>query len=124
MDLSKKVLIVDDFETMRRILTNVFKQVGFKNIFVADDGITALSELKKHDIDIIVSDWMMPNMTGIELLKAVRNDEEYKDIPFFMVTAEGGKANVLEAIKEGVTNYIVKPFTKEQVKEKLENSVE
>ncbi len=119
MDVSKKVLIVDDFDAIQRMMMKRLRQLGFENIIVAKDGATAFSELKKHGIDIIISEGIMPQMTGIELLKAVRKDDELKDIPFFMVTDEGRKGNVLEAIEEGVTNYIVKPFTKEQVEEKL-----
>lgn len=120
MDLSMKVLIVDDFATMRRIMKNILKQIGFTNIIEADDGTTALEELKKNKIDLIISDWNMPKMTGIELLKAVRSSGEYKDIPFLMVTAEAQKQNVIEAVQAGVSNYVVKPFTADQISEKLE----
>ncbi|HDG96728.1 MAG: response regulator [Deltaproteobacteria bacterium] len=120
LDTSIKVLVVDDFATMRRIVKGVLKQLGFKDIIEADDGTTALDELKKEKIGLIVSDWNMPKMTGLELLKKVRQDDELKSIPFIMVTAEGQKENVIEAVKAGVSNYIVKPFTPETLSEKLE----
>jgi len=119
MDLNMKVLVVDDFATMRRILKNILRQMGFKNIVEADDGSSALGVLKKQKIDVILADWNMPKMTGLELLKAVRNDESLKNIPFVMVTAEAQKNAVLEAVQAGVSNYIVKPFTTDVVKEKL-----
>ncbi len=119
MDLSMKVLIVDDFSTMRRILKNILKQIGFTDLTEADDGTVGLEELKKAKFDLIISDWNMPKMTGIDFLREVRASEEYKDIPFLMVTAEAQKQNVIEAVKAGVSNYIVKPFTAEQVLEKL-----
>jgi two-component system, chemotaxis family, chemotaxis protein CheY len=120
VDTSIKVLVVDDFATMRRIVKGVLRQLGFSNIIEAEDGTVALNELKKEKIGLIVSDWNMPNMTGLELLKAVRGDGELKGIPFIMVTAEGQKENVIEAVKAGVTNYVVKPFTPETFGEKLQ----
>ena len=120
MDLSMTVLVVDDFATMRRILKNIFRQLGFENVIEADDGTTALEALKKNEIDMIVSDWNMPKMTGLELLKTVRASDEYKDIPFLMVTSEASKQNVLDAVQAGVSNYVVKPFTAEQIFDKLE----
>lgn len=120
MDLSMKVLIVDDFATMRRIMKNILKQLGFTNIIEADDGTTAFEELKKTDIDLIISDWNMPKMTGLELLKAVRSTDNLKDLPFLMVTAEAQKQNVIDAVQAGVSNYVVKPFTAEAISEKLE----
>ena len=119
MDLNMKVMIVDDFATMRRILRNILKQIGFKNIIEADDGKNALKELKKEKVDLIMCDWNMPEMPGIELLKNVRSDDELKDIPFVMVTAEAQKDNIVEAVKSGVSNYVVKPFTAETITEKL-----
>lgn len=120
MDVNINVLVVDDFATMRRIVKGVLKELGFKNIVEADDGSSALQELKKDDFGLIVSDWNMPKMTGLDLLKAIRADDKYKNIPFIMVTAEGQKDNVVEAIKAGVSNYVVKPFTPDTLKEKLE----
>ncbi|MBL6996707.1 chemotaxis response regulator CheY [Desulfobacula sp.] len=119
MDLNIKILVVDDFATMRRILKNNLRQLGFSNILEAEDGQLALEELKKNKVDLIISDWNMPNMSGLELLKAVRGDESFKQIPFVMVTAEGQKDNVMEAAKAGVSNYVVKPFTPEIFEEKL-----
>jgi two-component system chemotaxis response regulator CheY len=120
IDPNIKILIVDDFSTMRKIIRNILTQLGFKNILEADDGTTALEILKKEKVDLIISDWNMPKMNGLELLKAVRSDETIKDIPFVMVTAEAQKENILEAIKYKVNQYIVKPFTPETLKEKLE----
>ncbi|PKN24670.1 MAG: response regulator [Deltaproteobacteria bacterium HGW-Deltaproteobacteria-21] len=120
IDTSMKVLVVDDFATMRRIVKGVLKQLGFSNIIEAEDGNMALGELKKEKIGLIVSDWNMPNMSGLDLLKAVRGDASLKAIPFIMVTAEGQKENVIEAVKAGVSNYIVKPFTPETFGEKLQ----
>ncbi len=120
LDPNMKILVVDDFATMRKIIKNILTQLGFKNILEADDGTTALEILKKEKVDLIISDWNMPKMSGLELLKAVRSNEETKDIPFIMVTAEAQKENILEAIKYKVSQYIVKPFTPETLKEKLE----
>jgi len=120
MDLNMKVLIIDDFATMRRILKNVLRQVGFTNIIEADDGKTALKELNKEKVDLILCDWNMPEMPGIDLLRHVRSDDDLKDIPFVMVTAEAQKENILEAVKAGVNNYVVKPFTAETINEKLQ----
>ena len=119
MDLSMKVLIVDDFATMRRIMKNILKQIGFTNIIEADDGTTALEELKKNSVDLIISDWNMPKMTGLELLKTVRSTDGLKELPFLMVTAEAQKQNVIDAVQAGVSNYVVKPFTAEAISEKL-----
>lgn len=119
VDLKMKILVVDDFATMRRIIKNILRELGYENIFEADSGLAALEILKKENINFIISDWNMPQMSGIELLKAVRNSETWKDIPFLMVTAEGQKENVLEAAKNKVSNYIVKPFTAEVLKEKI-----
>jgi two-component system chemotaxis response regulator CheY len=119
MDLNMKVLVVDDFATMRRILRNILKQIGFKNIIEADDGKSALKDLKKEKVDLILCDWNMPEMSGIELLKNVKSDDELKGIPFVMVTAEAQKDNIVDAVKAGVSNYIVKPFTAETITEKL-----
>ena len=120
MDLNMKVLVVDDFATMRRIVKNILNQIGFKNIIEADDGSSALEVLKEDKVDLIMSDWNMPKVTGLELLKAVRSDESMKDVPFLMVTAEGQKNSVVQTVQAGVSDYIVKPFTADTVKEKLE----
>lgn len=118
-DLKMKILVVDDFGTMRRIIKNILRQIGYVNIFEADNGLSALDILRTEKIEFIISDWNMPEMPGIELLKAVRASEEWKDLPFLLVTAEGKKENVLEAVKYKVTNYIVKPFTPETFTEKI-----
>jgi len=119
MDLNMKVLIVDDFATMRRILRNILKQIGFTNITEADNGINALKKLKKEKYDLILSDWNMPEMPGIDLLNTIRADDELKGIPFIMVTAEAQKDNIVGAVKAGVSSYIVKPFTAETISDKL-----
>jgi len=116
-----KILVVDDFPTMRRIVKTLLKQCGFNNLNEAEDGEKAWSMIKGHgDFQLIVSDWNMPNMTGLELLKTVRADAKFKQLPFLMVTAEAEKENIIEAVKAGVSNYIVKPFTGVTLKEKLQ----
>ncbi len=120
MDTSIKVLVVDDFATMRRILKNILKQLGFKNLVEADDGTTAWDVLEEQKVDLVLADWNMPKMTGLELLKKVRASEKYAKVPFLMVTAEAQKQNVIEAVQAGVSNYVVKPFTAEAISEKLE----
>jgi two-component system chemotaxis response regulator CheY len=124
MDVKMKVLVVDDFSTMRRIVKNILRQLGFENILEADDGMSALDVLRSQSVDFIISDWNMPRLSGIELLKAVRTSEEWKDLPFLMVTAEGQKENVIEAVKAKVSNYIVKPFTPETLAEKIKKIFE
>ena len=118
-DLKMKILIVDDFSTMRRIIKNILRQAGYVNIIEADDGTSAVEVLRKEKVDFVVSDWNMPQMSGLDLLKAVRTSEEWKHLPFLMVTAEGQKENVIEAVKHRVNNYIVKPFTPETLMEKI-----
>jgi two-component system chemotaxis response regulator CheY len=120
LDYKAKILIVDDFLTMRRIVKNLLKQLGYENITEAEDGEQAHVKLKAGGYDFVVSDWNMPNLDGLGLIKRVRSDPELKDIPFLMVTAEAEKAKVIEAIKAGVNNYVVKPFTAEILKEKIE----
>lgn len=116
-----KILVVDDFPTMRRIVKTLLKQNGFHNFVDAEDGEQAYKTLQEHgDFELIVSDWNMPNMTGLEFLKMVRADAKFKHIPFLMVTAEAEKENIIEAVKAGVSNYIVKPFTGQALKEKLD----
>ena len=119
MDTTIKILIVDDFATMRRILKNILKKIGFTQIIEADDGSNALKVLEKERVDLVISDWNMPKMTGIEFLKAVRANTAFKDLPFLMVTAEAQKQNIIEAVQAGVSNYVVKPFTEEVITEKL-----
>jgi two-component system chemotaxis response regulator CheY len=120
LDKNMKILVVDDFSTMRRIVKNILRQLGFNNILEADDGSTGLDILQKEKIDMVISDWNMPNMTGLELLKVVRADDALRDIPFLMVTAEAQQENIIEAVKSGVNNYIVKPFTAETLGKKIE----
>lgn len=115
-----KVLVVDDFNTMRRIVKNILGQLGFANIEEAEDGKEALDKLKAGGYGIVISDWNMPNMMGIELLKAVRQDEELKKLPFLMVTAEAEEENLIEAVEAGVSTYIVKPFTADTLENKLD----
>jgi two-component system, chemotaxis family, chemotaxis protein CheY len=124
MDKHIKILVVDDFATMRKVIRNLLKQVGYENIVEAEDGVTALRVLKSQKVDLIVSDWNMPNMTGLELLKTVRADEELKPTPFLMVTAEALQDNVIAAVKAGVSNYIVKPFTAEVLNDKIKKILE
>jgi len=120
IDTSIKVLVVDDMSTMRRIVKNVLKEIGFSDMIEAENGQDALNKLKVGDIGLIVSAWNMPVMQGIELLRAVRADAELKDLPFLMVTAEAQKENIIEAVQAGVSNYVVKPFTPEALQGKLE----
>ena len=115
-----RVLVVDDFSTMRRIVRNILRQIGFQNVVEADDGTTAWEVLKRKKIDFIVSDWNMPNMTGIELLRKVRASEQFAHIPFLMVTAEAQQENIIEAVQAKVSNYIVKPFTADTMKQKID----
>ncbi|MCE5262130.1 MAG: response regulator [Deltaproteobacteria bacterium] len=124
MDKQIKILVVDDFATMRKVIRNLLKQVGYENIVEAEDGVIALKILKSQKIDLVVSDWNMPNMTGLELLKAVRADEDLKATPFLMVTAEALQDNVIAAVKAGVSNYIVKPFTAETLNDKITKILE
>jgi two-component system chemotaxis response regulator CheY len=119
VDKKMRILVVDDFQTMRRIIINLLRQLGFTNVVEAADGQLALEKVKDDSIDLVVSDWNMPNMTGLDFLKALRASEEYKELPFIMVTAEGKKENVIAAVQAGVNNYIVKPFNAATLKEKL-----
>ena len=118
-DPSMKILIVDEMVTMRRIVKNVLKQLGFSNIDEAENGQDGLQKLKSSKYDFVVSDWNMPVMTGIDMLRAIRADEQLKAIPVLMVTAEAQQKNLVEAVQAGVSNYIVKPFTAETMQEKL-----
>ena len=115
-----RILVVDDFSTMRRIIKNILRQLGFSNIVEADDGSTAWETLNKDKIDFIISDWNMPKMPGIELLRKVRSSEEFAALPFLMVTAEAQQENIIEAVQAKVSNYIVKPFTAETLGQKID----
>ncbi|MEE8575371.1 MAG: chemotaxis response regulator CheY [Thermodesulfobacteriota bacterium] len=119
-----KILIVDDFSTMRRIVKNLLKDIGYTDIEEAEDGTVALQKLQAGDFDFVISDWNMPEMTGIELLKEIRADERLKEVPFLMVTAESKQENIVEALQQGVNNYIVKPFTSSTLREKIEKILE
>jgi two-component system chemotaxis response regulator CheY len=119
-----KILVVDDFSTMRRIVKNLLKQLGFINIEEAEDGAQAYTKLKNGGFGFVVSDWNMPNLDGLGLVKKVRSDDELKDLPILMVTAEAEKEKVVAAIQAGVNNYIVKPFTGEVLKEKMDKIFE
>ncbi len=118
-DQNMRFLVVDDFSTMRRIVRNLLKELGFSNVDEAEDGQIALHKLKNGQFDFVVSDWNMPNMTGIELLRAIRADSQLKHLPLLMVTAEAKKENIIEAATAGANGYIVKPFTAATLDEKL-----
>ncbi|CUA81458.1 MULTISPECIES: chemotaxis response regulator CheY [Gulbenkiania] len=118
-DKNIRFLVVDDFSTMRRIVRNLLKELGFTNVDEAEDGQVALHKLKTQSFDFVVSDWNMPNMTGIELLKALRADAQLKTMPFLMITAEAKRENIIEAAMAGANGYIVKPFTAATLEEKL-----
>ncbi|SFD08529.1 two-component system, chemotaxis family, response regulator CheY [Thiohalospira halophila DSM 15071] len=119
MDKNMKILIVDDFSTMRRIIKNLLRDLGFNNTDEADDGQTALPKLQKGDFDFLVTDWNMPGMNGLDLLKEVRADPKLQSLPVLMVTAEQKKDQIVEAAKAGVNGYIVKPFTAHTLDEKI-----
>jgi two-component system chemotaxis response regulator CheY len=124
LDKNMKILIVDDFSTMRRIIKNLLRDLGFTNTVEADDGTTALPILQTGSIDFLVTDWNMPGMTGIELLRAVRADDKLKTIPVLMVTAEAKRDQIISAAQAGVNGYVVKPFTAVALKEKIEKIFE
>ncbi len=119
MNKDMKILVVDDFSTMRRIIKNLLRDLGFTNIVEADDGATALPILKSGGIDFLVTDWNMPKMTGLDLLKHVRADPELRHIPILMVTAEAKREQIIAAAQAGVNGYIIKPFTAGVLKEKI-----
>lgn len=114
-----KFLVVDDFSTMRRIVRNLLKELGFTNADEAEDGAVALQKLKAGEYDFVVSDWNMPNMDGLQLLQAVRADASLKHLPVLMITAEAKKENIIAAAQSGASGYIVKPFTAATLNEKL-----
>jgi two-component system chemotaxis response regulator CheY len=122
---SMKILVVDDMSTMRKIIKNILSQLGFKNICEAEDGKKALAEIEKsatngEPVEFIISDWNMPEMTGLDLLAQIRGNPKYKGLPFLMVTAEAEQGNIMIAVKAGVDNFIVKPFSAQILKEKIE----
>lgn len=118
-DSNTKFLVVDDFSTMRRIVRNLLKELGFTNVDEAEDGVDALNKLREGDFQFVISDWNMPNMTGLDLLKNIRADEALKTLPVLMVTAEAKKENIVAAAQAGASGYVVKPFTSATLDEKL-----
>lgn len=119
VDMNMNILIVDDYKTMLRIIENLLKQLGFKNIQQATDGAAALKLMREANFGLVISDWNMQPMTGLQLLKEVRADDKLKATPFIMVTAESKTENVVAAKEAGVNNYIVKPFNAETLKQKI-----
>lgn len=119
-DPNMKILVVDDFSTMRRIVRNLLKELGFSNVQEAEDGVDALKKLRAESFDFVVSDWNMPNMTGIDLLREIRKDAALKHLPVLMVTAEAKRENIVEAAQAGASGYVVKPFTATTLDEKLQ----
>jgi len=116
-----KILVVDDSSTMRRIIVNTLSRLGYKDVVQGADGQEAWDALQANpDVEVVITDWNMPNMNGLELVKKIRAQDKYKAMPIIMVTTEGGKKEVIIALKAGVNNYIVKPFTPQVLKEKLE----
>ena len=124
LDKNMKVLVVDDFSTMRRIVKNLLRDLGFTNIQEADDGSTALPMLQNGDFDFVVTDWNMPGMQGIDLLKAIRADSNLAHIPVLLITAEAKKEQIIMAAQAGVNGYIVKPFTAGTLKTKIDKIFE
>lgn len=124
LDKNMKILIVDDFSTMRRIIKNLLRDLGFTNTSEADDGTTALPMLQNNHFDFVVTDWNMPGMTGIDLLKAIRADQRLAGLPVLMVTAEAKREQIIEAAQAGVNGYVVKPFTAQVLKEKIDKIFE
>lgn len=124
MDKDMKILIVDDFSTMRRIIKNLLRDLGFNNTTEANDGATAWPVLQTGHFDFLVTDWNMPEMDGLSLLKAVRGDERLASLPVLLVTAEAKKEQIVEAAQSGVNGYIVKPFTANTLKEKIDKIFE
>lgn len=120
MSTNIKILVVDDFSTMRRIIKNLLTDLGYADISEAEDGNQALSMLKTTDFQFVITDWNMPGMHGIDLLKAIRADEKLKRIPVLMVTAESKREQIVEAAQAGVNGYVVKPFTSDILREKLD----
>ena len=120
MSKNLRFLVVDDFSTMRRIVKNLLNDLGFFNTSEADDGNTALVELRKGPFDLVITDWNMPGMPGIDLLKAIRADAQLAKIPVLMVTAEAKREQIIEAAQAGVSGYVIKPFTAQTLKEKID----
>ncbi len=123
-DPNMKFLVVDDFSTMRRIVRNLLKELGFTNVDEAEDGVVALQKLGSASFDFVVTDWNMPNMDGLTLLQTIRKTPNLKDLPVLMITAEAKKENIIAAAQAGASGYIVKPFTAATLNEKLEKIFE
>ncbi len=120
--MTLKLLVVDDSSTMRRIIKNTLQRLGFEDVLEAEHGVEAWQIMERTpDINVLITDWNMPEMNGLELVRKVRADGRYDNMPIIMVTTEGGKTEVITALKAGVNNYIVKPFTPQVLKEKLED---
>lgn len=124
MNKNLKILVVDDFSTMRRIVKNLLNELGYQDISEADDGKTALPMLQAGQFDFVITDWNMPDMPGIDLLRAIRADARLQSLPVLMVTAEAQREQIIEAAKAGVNGYIIKPFTGQTLKEKLDKIFE
>ncbi|MDE2118580.1 MAG: chemotaxis response regulator CheY [Betaproteobacteria bacterium] len=124
VDANMKFLVVDDFSTMRRIVRNLLKELGFANVQEAEDGVDALNRLRGEDFDFVVSDWNMPNMTGIELLRAIRSDAKLEHLPVLIVTSEAKRENIIEAAQADASGYVVKPFTAATLDKKLKKIFE
>ena len=119
-ETNMRILVVDDFATMRKIVRNLLKQLEYTNVEEADDGSTALEKLKADSFEFVITDWNMPQVNGLELLKAIRADEKTKGLPVLMVTAEADKENIIQAAQAGVSDYVVKPFTADVLKGKID----
>lgn len=124
MNKNMKILVVDDFSTMRRIVRNLLRDLGFNNIEEADDGNSALPMLRNGKFDFLITDWNMPGMSGMDLLQAIRADENLKNLPILMVTAEAKRDQIVAAAQAGVNGYVVKPFTAAVLKDKIEKIFE
>ncbi len=120
MNKDMNILVVDDFATMRKIIKNLLRELGFTNITEADDGTTALPMLQKYEFDFLVTDWIMPRMQGIDLVKEIRKDPNLSSLPVLMVTAEAKREHIVEAAKAGVNGYVVKPFSAQILKDKID----
>lgn len=119
MNKNATILVVDDFSTMRRIIKNLLRELGYKNVLEADDGVSALRILQKTPVDLIITDWNMPEMSGLELLRAIRSTESLKNLPVLMATAEAKREQIIQAAEAGVNAYIVKPFNGSTLEEKI-----
>jgi len=118
-DKNMKILIVDDFSTMRRIIRNILKQLEFTNVEEAEDGDVAFEKLKEADYDLLITDWNMPNMSGLDLLKEIRANEKLEDLKILLVSAEAEKENIIQAVQAGANEYVVKPFTADVLGQKI-----